>query len=148
MTAANSFIGVGWRWPIELDATGGFGTVTGTTDLEQAMFLILSTTPGERPMRPEFGCKLAQFVFAPGNATTAGLIAAEVRWALTRWEPRAAVEAVIVTTDPDDAATLWLDISYTVRSTNDRRNLVFPFYVIPEQDETPLEDALPSGVSR
>lgn len=148
MTAANSFIGIGWRWPIELDATGGFSMVTGTSDLEQAMYLILSTTPGERPMRPEFGCQLSQFVFAPGNATTAGLIAAEVRWALTRWEPRAVVEAVIVSPDPDDSSTLWIDITYSVRSSNDRRNLVFPFYVIPAHDEMPLEDALPPGISR
>lgn len=132
---ANSFIGVGWAWPLALDTTGGIGMVSGITDLEQAMYLILSTTPGERPMRPEFGCRLAQFVFAPGNATTAGLISTEVRSALTRWEPRTEVTDVTVSTDPDDPSTLWIDISYAVRATNDRRNLVFPFYVIPEHDD-------------
>ena len=148
MSGVNSFIGVGWRWPIELDTTGGIGMVTGASDLEQAMYLILSTTPGERPMRPEFGCRLAEFVFAPGNATTAGLIAAEVRWSLQRWEPRVDVDEVVVTTDPDDASTLWIDIRYTVKATNDRRNLVFPFYVIPEHDAAPLEDELPAGLQR
>ena len=90
-------------------------------------------------MRPEFGARLAQFVFASGDATTAGLVAAEVQSALARWEPRVAVDAVVVSTDADDPATLWIDISYTVRSTNDRRNLVFPFYVIPERDVLPVE---------
>ena len=82
-------------------------------------------------MRPEFGARLRQFVFASGDATTAGLIAAEVQSALARWEPRVTVEQVDITTDVDDPSTLWIDIGYTVRSTNDRRNLVFPFYVIP-----------------
>jgi phage baseplate assembly protein W len=105
------------------------------------MYLILSTTPGERPMRPEFGARLAQFVFASSDATTAGLVAAEVQTALTQWEPRVVVEQVVVSTDADEPATLWIDITYSVRSTNDRRNLVFPFYVIPEN-----EDALAAGL--
>lgn len=148
MSHTNSFIGIGWRWPIELDATGGISMVSGATDLEQAMYLILSTSPGERPMRPEFGCRLAQFVFAPANASTAGLIGAEVRSALLRWEPRVEIAEVIVSTDPDEASTLWIDIRYEVKATNDRRNLVFPFYVIPEHEATPLEEALPAGMPR
>ncbi|WP_028048511.1 GPW/gp25 family protein [Cellulomonas sp. URHD0024] len=138
MSGTNSFVGAGWHWPIETDQTGAIALAHGTTELEQAMYLILSTTPGERPMRPEFGARLAQFVFASGDATTAGLVAAEVQTALTRWEPRVVVEQVVVSTDADEPATLWIDILYSVRSTNDRRNLVFPFYVIPER-----EDALP-----
>ena len=132
MSSANSFIGVGWQWPIELNATGTVAMVSGTTDLEQSMQLVLATTPGERPMRPEFGCHLSEFVFAPGNAATASLLAAEVRASLTRWEPRVEIGDVRVNTDPADRSTLWIDIEYTVRSTNDRRNLVFPFYAIPD----------------
>ena len=79
MNDANSFVGAGWHWPLTTDQTGAVALVRGTTELEQAMYLILSTDPGERPMRPEFGCRLRQFVFASGDATTAGLIAAEVR---------------------------------------------------------------------
>jgi phage baseplate assembly protein W len=146
MTRINSFVGTGWQFPIDLDITGAVAMASGASDLEQAMYLILSTSPGERPMRPEFGCRLAEFVFAPGNATTAALLAAEVRWALLRWEPRVVVEDVVVSTDPDDAATLWIDIRYTVKTTNDRRNLVFPFYTIPEHDAAPLEEALPTGM--
>lgn len=134
MSEHHSFVGAGWQWPLETDPTGSIALVGGTRELEQAMYLILSTNPGERPMRPEFGARLRRFVFSSGDATTAGLIAAEVQQALTRWEPRVAVQEVRVTTDPDDPTTLWIDITYVVRSTNDRRNLVFPFYVIPDHE--------------
>jgi phage baseplate assembly protein W len=138
MTATgNSFLGTGWDWPIEVDATGSVAMVSGIEQLEQAMYLVLSTEPGERPMRPEFGCRLRQYVFAPANATTASLIAGEARSALTRWEPRVAVEDIEVSTDHDDPAVLWVDVTYTVRTTNNRRNLVFPFYVIPGAEESP-----------
>jgi phage baseplate assembly protein W len=84
-------------------------------------------------MRPEFGCRIHDYVFAPADATTAGLVAYEVRQSLLRWEPRIEVTDVIVTPDPYDPGVLLVDIHYTVRSTNDPRNLVFPFYVIPEE---------------
>ncbi len=134
MAATNAFLGVGWHWPLGVDATGAIALSSGTDQVEQAIYLILSTEPGERPMRPEFGCRLRQFVFAPGTAETAALVAGEARSALVRWEPRVLVEDVEVSTDVDDPAVLWVDVVYTVRSTNNRRNLVFPFYVIPAHD--------------
>jgi phage baseplate assembly protein W len=85
-------------------------------------------------MRPEFGCGIHDYVFAPADATTAGLIAYEVRASLLRWEPRVDVRDVDVRPDPTDPATLYIDISYTVKDTNDPRNLVFPFYVIPAEE--------------
>ncbi|HEU4420991.1 MAG TPA: GPW/gp25 family protein [Pilimelia sp.] len=134
MRQDNSFVGTGWNWPVEADATGQIALISGQGELEQAMYLVLATAPGERPMRPEFGCRLQEFVFAPADATTAALIAAEVRASLVRWEPRITVEDVLVTADADEPSMLWIDVHYTVRSTYDRRNLVFPFYVIPEHE--------------
>jgi len=131
----SELIGRGWAFPVAADDTGAIELVSGVSDIERSMYLILATTPGERPMRPEFGCRLREFVFAPADATTAGLIAYEVRVALERWEPRVRLEEVVVTADPDDASTLWIDVRYTILSTYDRRNLVFPFYVIPDHDE-------------
>lgn len=131
----HAFVGAGWHWPVETDPTGAFALTSGSALLEQAMYLVLSTSPGERPMRPEFGARLRQFVFESGDATTAGRLAAEVRSALVRWEPRVEVGDVVVTIDPDDPATLWIDVAYEVRSTNDRRNLVFPFYVIGRHEQ-------------
>ncbi|EFC85032.1 GPW/gp25 family protein [Parafrankia sp. EUN1f] len=135
--AAGGFLGAGWRWPVAVDPAGAFAMTTGAAEVEQAMYLILSTTPGERPMRPEFGCPLADHVFAPADANTAGLVAYEVQRSLTRWEPRVEVLEVVVT--PDVAAsTLWIDIAYRIRDDYDRRNLVVPFYVIPDDEAEAL----------
>jgi hypothetical protein len=85
-------------------------------------------------MRPEFGCRIHEFVFASADGATASAIQTEVRGALRRWEPRIDVEDVQVSFDVRDPSVLYIDIRYVIRRTNDRRNLVFPFYVIPGGD--------------
>ena len=130
---SNEFIGVGWAFPLRTDSTGGIALVSREREIEEAIRLILGTAPGERPMRPEFGCRIHDEVFAEADNATAGRIATDVRDALRRWEPRIAVEEVVVTLDPTDPSTLFIDVRYTIRSTNDRRNLVFPFYTIPAE---------------
>ena len=132
--ASNDFIGAGWAFPLRIDATGGIALVTREREIEESIRLILGTAYGERPMRPEFGCGIHDEVFSPADAATFGRIAADVRASLRRWEPRIAVREVDVTPDLDDASTLYIDIRYTVGSTNDPRNLVFPFYVIPAEE--------------
>jgi hypothetical protein len=124
-------IGTGISFPLRIDRLGGLALSTGHTDIEEAIDVILGTAPGERPMRPEFGCGINEYVFAPADGATAGRIAAEVRLALARWEPRITVDDVVIAFDVVDAGTLYVEVHYTVRSTNDRRNLVFPFYTIP-----------------
>src|SRR6185503_10610592 len=96
---ANEFVGAGWAFPLELDQTGGFKLVTDDREIEQAIRLIIGTSPGERPMRPEFGCAINDFLFAEANASTAGQIAAEVQSSLTMWEPRIDVDDIFVTID-------------------------------------------------
>lgn len=86
-------------------------------------------------MRPEFGCSVHDYVFAPANAATAGDIAYAVRVALDRWEPRITLENVAVNFDGVDTGLLLINVQYTIRGTNDPRNLVFPFYVIPRNGE-------------
>jgi phage baseplate assembly protein W len=108
--------------------------------LEQAMQLILMTYPGERPMRPEWGSRLRDYVFAGANTDTAGDIAREVMRALRRWEPRVDIDEVNVSVADAAAGMLWIDIHYTPKLTNDWRNLVFPFYTIPEEREGGLDD--------
>jgi hypothetical protein len=131
------FIGSGWSFPLRIEATGRVGLVSKEREIEEAIRLILGTSYGERPMRPEFGCGIHDYVFAPADATTAGQLAYEVQQSLERWEPRIDVLGVIVTPDDEDASTLYIDISYAIRGRNDPRNLVFPFYVIPTEGETP-----------
>jgi phage baseplate assembly protein W len=128
---SEDFIGRGWGFPLRTDATGGIAMVSREREIEEAIRLILGTSPGERPMRPEFGCRIHEYVFASADGSTANAIAAEVRAALQRWEPRIDVHDVAVTFDARDDTTLYIDIRYAIKATNDRRNLVFPFYVIP-----------------
>jgi phage baseplate assembly protein W len=133
------FIGAGWAFPVRTDPTGSIALVRREREIEESIRIILSTAPGERPMRPEFGCAVHEHVFAPADATTAGDIAYTVRVALDRWEPRIDLEDVVVRFDQADSGTLYIEILYTVRGTNDPRNLVFPFYVIPS--DVPLDEA-------
>jgi phage baseplate assembly protein W len=133
---AEEFVGAGWAFfPMRTDVTGRIVLVGHTQEIEESIRLILSTAPGERPMRPDFGCAIHDFVFAPADAATAGQIAFEVRAALDRWEPRIDVLEVRVEFDTGDVGTLHIQIGYRIRGTNDPRNLVFPFYVIPAEAE-------------
>jgi phage baseplate assembly protein W len=138
---SEEFIGSGLAFPLRTDPVGAFALVSREREIEESMRLIIGTAVGERPMRPEFGCRIHDFVFAPANATTAGLIAYEVRTSLERWEPRVDVDDVRVTPHPDDPATLLIDVRYSIRLANDPRNLVFPFYLIPSDEPA----ALPPG---
>jgi len=128
---SNEFIGSGWGFPVEVDATGGIRLVSRETELEQSIRLVISTAPGERPMRPEFGCGIHDHVFDPADGRTAARIAFEVRESLRRWEPRIEVADVRVGRHPTEPDALLLDISYVTSDSNDPRNLVYPFYLIP-----------------
>ncbi|HKS44912.1 MAG TPA: GPW/gp25 family protein [Amycolatopsis sp.] len=131
------FIGRGVAFPIHTDATGSIALVSGEREIVESIRLILGTAPGERPMRPEFGCAIHDLVFAPADAATAGQIAYEVRASLERWEPRITLDDVVVSFAEAEWGTLLIDIQYTLRNSNDPRNLVFPFYVIPPHDGGP-----------
>ena len=129
------FIGRGLSFPVRTDATGSVALVDGDREIVESIRLILATAPGERPMRPEFGCAIHDLVFAPADSTTAGHIAYEVRMSLERWEPRIDLTDVVVDFAEAGNGTLLIDIRYTLRNTNDPRNLVFPFYVIPPHED-------------
>lgn len=131
---AADFIGKGLAFPLRIDHTGRFALTSGAEDIEGSIRAVLVTAPGERVMRPEFGCRIWDLVFEPINDNTLGLMAQAVRDALSQWEPRATVEQVRVLPAPDDEGTVLIHIDYRIRATNDRRNLVYPFYVIPRED--------------
>jgi phage baseplate assembly protein W len=131
---AEQFIGAGWAFPLRTDRTGSIALVTKEREIEESIRLILATAPGERPMRPDFGCAIHDFVFAPADAATAGQLAFEVRASLDRWEPRIDIVDIQVKFDAVDEGTLYIDVQYAIRGTNDPRNLVFPFYVIPSHE--------------
>ncbi|MFI8002873.1 GPW/gp25 family protein [Streptomyces sp. NPDC086010] len=130
---AEQFVGSGWAFPLRISPTGGIALVSGEREVEEAIRLVLSTAPGERPMRPEFGCAIHDMVFAPVNEATAGRIQHEVRTCLDRWEPRIEVDDVTVTAG-EEQGVLHIDVRYSITGTNNPRSLVFPFYVIPSHD--------------
>lgn len=131
---SREFIGQGIAFPMRVDATGGIALSDTDRVVEESIRLILASAPGDRPMRPDFGCGIHDLVFAPADATTAGRIVYEVRMALGRWEPRIDVLDVDVTISEVEASTLYIDITYQLSGTSDPRNLVFPFYVIPSEE--------------
>src|SRR4051794_6936218 len=126
------FVGAGWAFPLGVDARGGIALARREQELEEAMRLILATYPGERPMRPEFGSRVRDWVFRGSDTESIAGLSLEVRTSILRWEPRVNVTNVRVTRDGGDGSKLLIDIQYQVLDTNDRRNLVFPFYTIPE----------------
>ena len=127
-------IGSGLAFPLQVDRRGGIALARDETDIEQALELILGTAPGERPMRPEFGCGVHDFVFDSVDASTVGKMEEAIRDALDRWEPRVIVQTVEFDLSYVGEGRLVIDIGYRVRVTNTLRNLVYPFYVIPAEE--------------
>ena len=130
---AEEFVGSGVAFPVRTDATGALALVSGHTEIRESIRLILGTAFGERPMRPEYGCGIHDLVFAPSDGRTAARAAYEVRASLERWEPRVTVHDVDVTFDDAASGAMSIAVAYSVRGTNDPRNLVFPFYSLPAE---------------
>jgi phage baseplate assembly protein W len=133
-TPTSDFVGRGFTWPLGVDHTGAIALTRAGGDLEDSIRVVLLTAPGERLMRPQFGCRIWDLMFEPVNANLLGLISQAVRDALAQWEPRIEVEDVTPVQDAESSGTVQITIAYRVRATNDRRNLVYPFYVIPRED--------------
>lgn len=131
----SSFIGRGFFWPMQVDHTGAIRMTDGVEDLDRSMTVVLSTAPGERVMRPQFGCRIWELLFEPVTPNLLGLMAEAVREALAQWEPRVEVERVEPVPHPADHALINIAVTYRVKATNDRRNLVYPFYVIPHEED-------------
>ena len=128
-------IGRGWGFPLNTDAVGGLRLVSGTTEIEEAIAIIIGTSPGERVMRPGFGCRIHELVFAPNNSETLGLARRYVEEAIGMWEPRVQVGSVVVEADAEEAdrGRLNIEVTYSIRGTKDARSLVYPFYLIEHE---------------
>jgi phage baseplate assembly protein W len=132
---ARNFLGRGWKYPVEVDRAGGISMAELDESIRQSMLIILGTAPGERVMRPNFGCSIHDLVYAPNNTNTATLASHYCIEALTKWEPR--IEEVEASAEPsrDEHNRLDINIRYKVRATNNSRNLVYPFYVRRSDDK-------------
>jgi uncharacterized protein len=131
VTQLSDIIGSGWRFPPNVDGRGGIALVSREQEIEEAIEIILSTPKGQRIMRPEFGCRIHELIFAPINAGTAAAVSHHVKEALAWWEPRIEVQDVTVDSDPNNQSCLLIYIAYRIRATHDERALVYPFYTIP-----------------
>jgi phage baseplate assembly protein W len=125
----SDFLGVGWTSPVKLDKTGQIEMARYEDCVRQSIWTILSTAYGERLMRPDFGCGIQNLVFATNSAATIGQLVSAVRQALIQWEPR--IDLLDVDAYPDAAQPnrLLIQINYQIRTTNNRFNLVYPFYL-------------------
>jgi uncharacterized protein len=128
---SKDFLGTGWAFPVGVDARGRIALVRRERDVEEAMMMILLTPVGQRVMRPDFGCRIHELVFASNDASTEGLAVYYVEEALTRWEPRITLREVTADADPLNPERLLIHIEYEIKASYDRRTLVFPFYRIP-----------------
>ena len=123
------FLGVGWSLPVELDPQHQVQMSRYEVSVRQSIWAILSTDPGERVMRPTFGCRIRDHVFSPNLPGTVGQIITDVRSALVDWEPRIDVLDVDVLPNLDQPNLLPISVKYQVRTTNNLFNLVYPFYL-------------------
>lgn len=130
MDQTAAFLGSGISFPPGVDpVTGKFKMCSGDEDIRQSIYLILMTRRNERAMLPDFGSSLHDYVFELPDASSMTLLRSEVLSAIIQWEPRIiGVEIAIDTTQIANGKVM-LDISYTVRATNNPGNLVFPYYL-------------------
>jgi hypothetical protein len=140
---ARGFLGVGFAFPLQIDpASGRFAMAPYEADVEQAIFTILSTAKGERVMLPAFGCGMHDRVFTPNTASHANAVSADVREALTRWEPRIDLLDVVVSIAGAQGEVLLIRIDYRIRANNAFYNTVYPFFVNDPQTLATQESGL------
>ena len=127
----STYSGRGWAFPPKLNDRDRMSMAQDDADIRQAIYIIINTHPGERVMRPDFGCEIHSLIFAPANDQTAVLAERYVKEALGRWEPRITVDAVRVTPGGTENGELYIEVIYEIKATHDRRSMVYPYYLLP-----------------
>jgi uncharacterized protein len=127
LDTGREFLGRGWQFPIVPGADGRLGFAQAEASIEQALWLILDTAPGERVMNPEFGCGIHDLVFGPNTTLARADVEAQVRSALVRFEPR--IDVLGVSADAPESNVIVIRVDYRVRAVNTFNNLVYPFYI-------------------
>lgn len=129
---SREFIGRGLNFPLRVDAQGRLALTNGQNEIEQSIQIILETAPGERVMRPEFGCRVWELLFAPRDAALEATLIEYVEEALHRWEPRIEIQDIIVLDQGHAEGAIFAEIQYMIKSTHDERSIVYPFYILNE----------------
>ncbi len=131
---SKEFLGQGLAFPLQVNARGEVALASGERDVEQSIRVILGTRPGERVMRPEFGCRAQELLFEPRTVATESLMKRYVTESLRRWEPRINVQGVTVFTSAEMDGALFVEINYLIKPTHDRRSIVYPFFLVGEEE--------------
>jgi len=123
------FLGTGLQFPFKINKEGSVDIVSYEDDISEAIKIILQTAPGERVMRPEFGCGINEYVFSVINKSNLLQIQNEVERALILYEPRIIIENISAQLEENHGSSLLINIDYIVKKTNARHNMVYPFYL-------------------
>ncbi|XVV15538.1 GPW/gp25 family protein [Actinoplanes sp. CA-131856] len=126
---SDDFIGTGWRFPVLPDEAGRLGYAEGELSIEHCLRALLLTATGERVMRPDFGTRAQESVFAPGSVQNLRDLELSIAEAVRAYEPRVEVDGVHAEAVPLDESRVTVTVSYRIRRTNTKANLVFPFYL-------------------
>jgi phage baseplate assembly protein W len=125
----NGIIGQGWSFPIKVNAKGGLDWSTGPDRIQAAIWIILSTSPGERLMLPTFGAGIKDYVFESNSEVVCARLQTAVQKALTQWEPRIQVVSVQAAPSTEQDSLVLISITYMISNTNDLYNMVYPFFL-------------------
>jgi Bacteriophage baseplate protein W len=126
---AREFLGAGWKFPLQVNASGGIARARYEQRVEESIYLILSTAKGERMMLRDFGCGIHDRVFAPNDSVVLSTVVSEVREALVRFEPRIDVLDITAESAADQQNLLLIRIDYRIRANQALGNLTYPFYI-------------------
>jgi phage baseplate assembly protein W len=123
------FLGAGWAFPVLPDPAGRLRYAVGEDSIRDCLLVLLQTATGERVMRPDFGTTAPTLVFAPGSPANLRMLEASITDAIQVYEPRVALDSVVAEPTPGEENKVVVSVTYRVRQTNTKANLVFPFYL-------------------
>jgi phage baseplate assembly protein W len=123
------FLGTGWAFPILPDPAGGLRYVSGEASIQDCLLVLLQTAAGERVMRPDFGTTAPTLVFAPGSPANLRMLESSITDAIQAYEPRVELDSVVAEPTPGQENRVVVSVTYRVRQTNTKANLVFPYYL-------------------
>lgn len=140
MANERDFLGKGLRFPVSVNLNGGMSTSQLEENVRQSIFVILGTAPGERLMRPDFGCQIHDLMFAPNTDITAARAEVYCEEAIYKYEPRVSYVKCTAASHPDEPNRLDVKIEYVIAGKNDKKNLVFPFYLRNEEEDATVSN--------
>ncbi len=130
MAENKSFLGSGWSFPPRfMESTDGLEMSHDERDIAESIMVLLTTTPGERVMNPKYGCDLQSMVFSSMSATNKTRMEDMISTAILYFEPRVKIASIKIDSTDRLKGRLDISITYDIKGTNSRKNMVYPFYL-------------------